>query len=87
MACRRLGLDTGVAASRFANDVRRELLAVGPRAPTRPRRTVEPGEWLPPGSRYRCTYVRKYLRVAVAWDLSITGADDAAIRQDARGCA
>ncbi|MEO5663072.1 MAG: HNH endonuclease family protein [Nocardioides sp.] len=62
----------------FANDVRHELLAVSASA-NDAKEASSPAEWLPPRRRYHCTYVRKYLRVAVAWDLPITSADEATI--------
>lgn len=63
----------------FANDVRRELLAVSADANVA-KGASSPSQWLPPRRRYRCTYVRKYLRVAVVWDLPITSADESTIR-------
>lgn len=63
----------------FANDVRRELLAVSAGA-NDAKEASSPSEWLPPRRRYHCTYARKYLRVAVAWDLPITSADESTIR-------
>lgn len=63
----------------FANDVRRELLAVS-WAANDAKQASSPAEWLPPRRAYRCTYVRRYLRVAVAWRLPITRADEETIR-------
>ena len=45
-----------------------------------------PAEWLPPREAYHCRYVLTYLKVAVAYDLSITAADDTAIRSIAATC-
>ena len=64
----------------FANDVRRELLAVSAGA-NDAKEASSPSEWLPPRRRYHCTYARKYLRVAVAWDLPITSADESTLRR------
>ena len=64
----------------FANDVRKELLAVSARA-NDDKLAQGPGEWLPPWSRRRCTYVWRYLRVALAWDLPLTTADAEAVRR------
>lgn len=64
----------------FANDVRRELLAVSASA-NDDKVASSPSEWLPPRTAYHCTYARKYLRVAVAWGLPITSADEATIRR------
>lgn len=70
---------------RFANDVRRELLVVSGRA-NDDKGSGSPAEWLPPHRGFRCTYVTKYLRVARAYDLTVTEADAVAIRRVARGC-
>ena len=59
---------------RFANDVDRELLAVGARA-NQDKVDQTPAEWLPPWQPYRCRYLVTYLRVAVAYDLPVTRAD------------
>jgi hypothetical protein len=70
----------------FANDTARNLLAVdGDENHDKSDQT--PAEWLVPHNPvYRCTYVAKYLRVAVDWRLPITKADAAAIRKVARNC-
>ncbi len=59
--------------------MRRELLAVSAEA-NDAKEAASPAEWLPARRSYRCTYVRRYLRVAVAWDLPITAADEATVR-------
>ena len=64
---------------RFANDVDRELLAVGARA-NQDKLDQTPAEWLPPWRPYRCRYLVRYLRVAVAYDLPISRADAARVR-------
>lgn len=45
-----------------------------------------PGEWMPINSAYRCTYVDRYLKVAIAYQLPITSADAAAISHTASTC-
>ena len=58
----------------FANDVDVNLLAVDGRAnASKGDRT--PGEWLPISKTYACTYVTRFLRVAIAYDLPVTAAD------------
>ena len=42
--------------------------------------------WLPPLRSYRCTYVDRYLKVAIAYQLPITSADAAAITHTASTC-
>ena len=64
---------------RFANDVDRELLAVGAQA-NQDKLDQTPAEWLPPWRRYRCRYLVRYLRVAVAYDLPVSRADVDAVR-------
>ena len=70
---------------RFANDVRRELLAVSGRA-NQDKGSATPSEWLPGNRAFRCTYVRRYLVVAKAYQLTITEADREAIKRVARRC-
>ncbi|MGL5809245.1 MAG: HNH endonuclease family protein [Nocardioides sp.] len=65
---------------RFANDVRRELLAVGARA-NDDKGAKTPAEWLPPDRAFHCEYVLRYLRVADAYQLSVTEADAVRIRR------
>lgn len=45
-----------------------------------------PGEWLPPDPNYHCTYLLRYLQVAEKYDLPITIADEAAVRNAAPRC-
>ncbi|HEY3014698.1 MAG TPA: HNH endonuclease family protein [Nocardioides sp.] len=70
---------------RFANDVRRELLAVGA-AVNDDKGSRTPAAWLPPRVSFRCTYLAKYLTVAAAYDLSVTPADAATVRAYAPRC-
>ena len=56
---------------RFANDVDRELLAVGAEA-NQDKQDMTPSEWLPPWRAYRCRYLVRYLRIAVHYDLPIS---------------
>lgn len=70
---------------RFANDVRRELLAVSADA-NQDKGAATPAEWLPPDRAGRCGYLEAYLRVAAAYDLPVTDADAAVVRRVARRC-
>ncbi len=70
---------------RFANDVRRELLAVSGAA-NQIKQASTPADWLPSNRAYRCTYVRKYLAVAAAYDLPISPEDHDAIARVATRC-
>jgi hypothetical protein len=69
----------------FANDVRRELLAVSART-NEAKEADGPSDWLPPWRRAHCDYVRRYVRAAVAWDLPLTTADADAVRRVAATC-
>lgn len=64
---------------RFANDVRRELLATSRQA-NQTKRDGSPAEWLPTRPDLACRYAVAYLRVALAYDLPITRADAEAVR-------
>lgn len=70
---------------RFANDVRRELLAVSARA-NQDKGSGTPAEWLPPNRAFRCRYLTRYLGVASAYGLTITEPDAAAVRRVAARC-
>jgi hypothetical protein len=70
---------------RFANDVDRELLAVWGAA-NQAKENSTPSEWLPPRAAYHCTYVLRYLQVAVHYGLTVTEADATTIRGIAADC-
>lgn len=69
----------------FANDTAFELIAVQGTA-NMSKGDSTPASWLPPLKAYRCTYVTRYLTVAVAYDLAITQADKTVIRHVAAKC-
>jgi len=70
---------------RFANDVWRELVAVGT-AVNADKGSQTPSEWLPPRESFGCTYLAKYLTVAAAYHLPITPADATTVRAYAPRC-
>lgn len=70
---------TPAQRSRFANDTALELLAVSGSA-NMSKGDSTPASWLPTVKPYRCEYVTRYLRVAVAYQLAITDADRTVIR-------
>lgn len=45
-----------------------------------------PGEWMPINRAYRCTYVQRFLQVAIAYHLPITSADESSIAHTAATC-
>jgi hypothetical protein len=69
----------------FANDVALNLLAVdgGANASKGDR---GPGEWMPIARGFRCEYVERFVRVAVAYDLAITTADADSVRHTLGTC-
>lgn len=70
---------------RFANDVDRNLLAVdGSANASKGDRT--PGEWMPLNRAYACSYVARFLRAAISYDLPITRSDAASVRAARKTC-
>ncbi|MDP3889846.1 HNH endonuclease family protein [Nocardioides sp.] len=69
----------------FANDPINLLAVSGPANSSKGDRG--PGEWLPVNAGYRCTFVARYLDVAIAYDLPITRADHEAVTTIAPKCA
>lgn len=62
----------------FANDLDLNLIAVD--GPTNESKGDKgPGQWLPPRRDEWCDYAERYVRVAAAYDLSITAADRKAL--------
>ncbi|MFC8045105.1 HNH endonuclease family protein [Nocardia sp. NPDC057353] len=70
---------------RFANDVTVNLVATSG-AVNQAKSDGTPGEWLPPAASGHCFYAGKYLTVAVDYDLPVTAADSAALRDIAGRC-
>jgi hypothetical protein len=74
---------TGKRAT-FANDPL-NLLAVD--GPTNQRKGDSgPSEWLPPNTRYACTYVMRFVRVSFLYGATIATADRAAAKRVLRRC-
>lgn len=69
----------------FANDQRRNLLAVDARA-NESKGDQGPATWLPINRTFRCSYVARFLEVAIAYELPITRSDAVSVRHTARGC-
>ena len=68
----------------FANDPL-NLLAVD--GPTNLRKSDSgPSEWLPPNTKYDCTYVMRFVRVSFLYGATIAGADRAAAKRVLRAC-
>ncbi|PWN04950.1 deoxyribonuclease [Nocardioides silvaticus] len=69
----------------FANDIRRELLAVGGPA-NMSKGDSTPASWLPPNKAFRCEYAVLYLRASLHYALPITRADAEVLENVARRC-
>lgn len=63
----------------FANDIALNLLAVDGRS-NASNGDRGPGEWLPISRGFRCSYVKRVLGVAVAYDLALTAANVGSVR-------
>jgi hypothetical protein len=68
----------------FANDPRNLRAVDGPTNGS--KSDSGPAEWMPPAAGYACTYVKDFLAVLVAFDLSIDDADRAAMRGTLATC-
>lgn len=81
------GANTWTAEQRtaFANDTSLELLAVeGGANMAKGDKTLS--AWLPANEAYRCTYMHKYLTVAVHYKLAISAADARQVREQNAHC-
>ena len=70
---------------RFANDIEYNLQATA-RAANVDKSDSTPARWLPPARPGHCYYAGKYLLVALRYDLPVTAADHAALREVAQRC-
>ncbi len=68
----------------FANDPA-NLLAVDGKQ-NNAKSDSGPADWLPPSTRYDCTYVMRFVRVAFLYGVTITPADRAAVKVQLRSC-
>lgn len=68
----------------FANDQENLLAVDGPTNMS--KGDSGPAEWLPINARYRCTYVKRFLELALGYQLPITRADAASVRVTATHC-
>jgi hypothetical protein len=75
------------AASRAMSGEERILELLAGSARTNEAKEADgPAKGLPRRRRSHCDYVRRYVRVAVAWDLPLTTADADAVRRVAAAC-
>lgn len=71
----------------FANDLSEPFFLIAVSASSnRSKSDRDPAEWLPTNNAYRCDYVRIWIDVKRAWNLSVDPAEDAALRNVLAGC-
>lgn len=71
----------------FANDLSSPLSLIAVTASTnRSKSDRDPAEWMPPLASYRCTYVDTWVRVKLAWNLSVDQAEYDALAGVLAGC-
>lgn len=71
----------------FANDLTSPLSLIAVTASTnRSKSDRDPAEWLPPLVSYRCTYADTWVRVKLAWNLSVDQAEHDALAGILAGC-
>jgi hypothetical protein len=70
----------------FANDLTRpQLIAVTDNV-NQAKSDLDPAEWLPPRTAYRCTYARMWVHVKYYWNLSVDSAEKSALQSVLNGC-
>ena len=71
----------------FANDLSQPYFLIAVSASSnRSKSDRDPAEWLPPTGGYRCEYVRIWVAVKRAWNLSVDQAEHDAIRNTLANC-
>ncbi|MBT2540652.1 HNH endonuclease [Streptomyces sp. ISL-44] len=84
----RSGASSWTTAKRqqFANDVTRpQLIAVTDNV-NQAKGDLDPAEWMPSRTSYRCTYARMWVHVKQYWGLSIDSAEKTALVNVLNGC-
>ncbi|WP_274557875.1 HNH endonuclease family protein [Streptomyces spiramyceticus] len=70
----------------FANDLTRpQLIAVTDNV-NQAKSDLDPAEWLPPLTSYRCYYARMWVHVKQYWGLSMDSAEKSALQSVLNGC-
>ncbi|MEU9984880.1 HNH endonuclease family protein [Streptomyces sp. NPDC050856] len=84
----RSGASTWTTAQRqsFANDLSRPQLIAVTDDVNQAKSDLDPAEWLPPRSAYRCTYARMWVQVKHHWKLSVDSAEKGALQSVLNGC-
>ncbi|MBT2390772.1 HNH endonuclease family protein [Streptomyces maoxianensis] len=70
----------------FANDLTRpQLIAVTDNV-NQAKSDLDPAEWMPPRTAYRCTYARMWVHVKHHWNLSVDSAEKSTLQSVLNGC-
>ncbi|GAA2476126.1 HNH endonuclease family protein [Streptomyces gobitricini] len=70
----------------FANDLSRpQLIAVTDNV-NQAKGDLDPAEWMPSRTAYRCTYARMWVHVKHHWNLSVDSAEKGALQSVLNGC-
>ncbi|MGW0463891.1 HNH endonuclease family protein [Streptomyces sp. NPDC003027] len=70
----------------FANDLTRpQLIAVTDNV-NQAKSDLDPAEWMPSRTAYRCTYARMWVHVKYYWKLSVDSAEKSALQSVLNGC-
>ncbi|MEU7277454.1 HNH endonuclease family protein [Streptomyces sp. NPDC045431] len=70
----------------FANDLARPQLIAVTDDVNQAKSDLDPAEWLPPRTAYRCTYARMWVHVKHHWNLSVDTAEKSALQSVLNGC-
>jgi len=71
----------------FANDLSQSYFLIAVSASSnRSKSDRDPAEWMPTNASYRCEYVRIWVQVKRAWNLSVDQAENDAIRNTLAAC-
>ncbi|MER7764257.1 HNH endonuclease family protein [Streptomyces sp. NPDC097619] len=77
---------TTTKRQQFANDLTRpQLIAVTDNV-NQAKGDLDPAEWLPSRTSYRCTYARAWVNVKQYWGLTIDSAEKSALQGVLNGC-
>ncbi|MFV0130109.1 HNH endonuclease family protein [Streptomyces sp. HMX112] len=84
----RSGANAWTTAQRqaFANDLSRPQLIAVTDDVNQAKSDLDPAEWLPPRSTYRCTYARMWVQVKHHWKLSVDSTEKGALQSVLNGC-
>ena len=71
----------------FANDLDKPFFLIAVTASSnRSKSDRDPAEWMPPNSGYHCEYVRIWIEIKRAWDLSVDQAEHNYLAQKLASC-